>query len=71
MKIISQMLEIFMMKFGKFFFFMSARRDEDALCKNQKITYEDIRAWTTKPENGLPDIYWVDAGFIQKLKPER
>ena len=56
---------------GKFFFFMSARRDEDALCKNQKITYEDIRAWTTKPENGLPDIYWVDAGFIQKLKPER
>ena len=22
-----------------------------------------------EPENGNPDIYWIDAGFIQELRP--
>ena len=54
---------------GKYFFFMSTRTDEEAL-EAEQVTVKTIRAWAQKPNNGMPDIYWVDASFIEKLRPE-
>jgi len=55
---------------GRYLFFTSYRtlhRDhsETALTYDEKIRILD------NPGNGLGDIYWMDAGIIEELKPER
>lgn len=54
---------------GRFFFFMAARRtweDDD----DEGLTYERIRRIASQPGNGLPDIWWVDASFLERLRPD-
>jgi hypothetical protein len=51
---------------GKYLFYTSSRY------KNRKttpfMTYNDIwKAWT-EPQNGLGDIYWIDARIIEELR---
>lgn len=55
---------------GRFFFFMSARptwRDDAA---SSVLTYDRIREIVGGPGNGLPDIWWVDAAFLEQLRPD-
>lgn len=51
---------------GKYFFFMSAKFTRTF---NESIDAKSIEEIFTGPENGNPDIYWVKADFIEKLKP--
>ena len=54
---------------GRFLFFMSTRpgaRDRIP----ETLTWEYIKAFRMMPEIGNAGIYWVDASFIQELKPE-
>ncbi len=51
---------------GKYFFFMSTRMHEGG---DQVLTYESIMASHNESGNGNPDIYWMDASFIERLRP--
>ena len=53
---------------GKYFFFMSTR-PRVAATLPETLTADSLRRWHDGPENGNPDIYWVDAGFIDALRP--
>jgi Tol biopolymer transport system component len=52
---------------GRYFFFSSARpRLESAA---GLITWGSLQEAQARPENGSTDLYWVDAGFIEELRP--
>jgi hypothetical protein len=54
---------------GKYFFFMASRsRFKEGLPEGVQ-TYSDLRKLHGEPMNGMPDIYWVDASFIEDLRP--
>lgn len=54
---------------GKYLFFMSARMP--ALeSMPARLTYEYISGLHRSAPNGNPAIYWVDAAFIEKLRPK-
>ena len=53
---------------GKYFFFMSTQPNFESLKNSDKTTWTQIQNMLNQPENGNPDIYWVDASFIEKLK---
>ncbi len=53
---------------GKYFFFMSSRVNPDNFKPGQKWTLAELQAMATRPGNGLPNIYWMDAKIIQDLK---
>jgi Tol biopolymer transport system component len=55
---------------GKYLFFMSSKIDTSLVINHDIITMNDLRELASKPENGNPDIYWIEAAFIQKLRPE-
>jgi hypothetical protein len=54
---------------GKFFFFMSSRTNPALESFSGKLTLKFLKDAYNQPENGNADIYWVDAGFLLKLKP--
>jgi hypothetical protein len=54
---------------GKYFFFMSSRASwsfEDP----PKVSATWLRTTFAGPQNGDADIYWVDASFIETLRPQ-
>ena len=52
---------------GRSFFFSSARpRLADAA---GHVTWSSLQEAQARPENGSTDVYWVDAGFIEDLRP--
>jgi len=51
---------------GKYFFFMSPRLPQ----LPERLTYGFIAAMHARGPNGNPTIYWVDASFIEKLRPQ-
>lgn len=53
---------------GKYFFFASNRKRDDA--KDQARSYARLQAMASDPQNGSADIYWIDAAFIETLRPE-
>jgi hypothetical protein len=54
---------------GKYFFFASTRKIQSGDEAATERRYEDIRRQQTEPGNGNSDIYWVDASFIEALRP--
>jgi hypothetical protein len=53
---------------GKYLFFMSARMpDRESL--PARLTYDYITGLQRGAPNGNPAIYWVDAAFLEKLRP--
>lgn len=53
---------------GRYFFFMSTRpADVDRL--PDELTLDVLEELHRQPRNGNPDIYWVDATFIDALRP--
>lgn len=66
---------------GRYFFFASTRRKQPAAAGQPGVggqpgtsesarTYETIQQMATKPQNGNSDIYWIDASFIETLRPK-
>ena len=53
---------------GRYLFFTSYRTVDDDPTAGR--TYDDIREAYRKPGTGLGDIYWVDAGVIDKLRAQ-
>jgi len=55
---------------GRFFFFMSTRRfSPDRLPVT--LTWDYLKSFRSMPETGNAGIYWMDAGFIEELRPGR
>jgi hypothetical protein len=54
---------------GRYFFFASTRGKAETEAPATR-TYEDLQSRVTEPQNGAGDIYWVDASFIEELRPE-
>ncbi len=50
---------------GRYFFFSSTR----PLAEGVTLSYDLLRRLYYEPENGSPDIYWIDASFIADLRP--
>ena len=54
---------------GRYFFFMTARPDWNALAPAGLLTGPTVRSMMDQPDNGAWDVYWVSADFIEELKP--
>ncbi len=59
----------FVSRDGKYFFFMSARRDPGLLAPGEKLTYSRLLELHRRPGNGIAGIWWVDASFLEGLRP--
>lgn len=55
---------------GRYFFFMSTRAPREPDVPVGGYSREYLQRVHEQPENGQSDIYWMDAGFIEKLRPE-
>jgi hypothetical protein len=53
---------------GKYLFFMSPRMPP-AESIPAHISYGYLRSLQTQPQNGNPAIWWVEAAFLEKLRP--
>jgi hypothetical protein len=53
---------------GRYFFFMSSRLAPDNFKPGEKWNLAGLQRMAARPGNGLPNIYWMDAGIIQELK---
>jgi len=60
----------FVSRDGKYFFFMSTRLPTDEKPGDNTYSLKGLTSIFNSPENGNSDIYWIDAGFIEKLRPE-
>ena len=54
---------------GRFFFFMSNRPFPMEELPSA-LTWDYLKGFRDLPESGNPGIYWMDARFIQELRPE-
>ena len=54
---------------GQYLFFTSARRSNRSI-PDRLFDYEDFQRYHNNSNNGLSDIYWVDAKIIEALKPD-
>ncbi|MCP4547675.1 MAG: hypothetical protein GY835_14540 [bacterium] len=59
----------FVSRDGKYLFFSSDRTNDAENIPDGKLTLEILRKLDLGPQGGLADIYWVDAGVIEKLRP--
>ena len=54
---------------GKFLFFSRFnQRPMPGEAGGPALTYREIRNYLTGPQNGLRDIFWIDAGAFQRLR---
>ncbi len=52
---------------GKYFFFTSYKPGD--LSARKPLTYDAIQEIYQIPQNGLGDVYWMDAGILDRLRP--
>jgi len=55
---------------GKYLFFMSTRLPTSTDTNNDAYSFKDLTSIHNRPENGHSDIYWIDAGIVNELRPE-
>ena len=55
---------------GKYFFFMATRSPAATDAPEGGYSAADLVRLHGLPENGQSDIYWMDAGFIEALRPQ-
>jgi Tol biopolymer transport system component len=53
---------------GNYFFFASDRADPERFLSGGRLTREGLLGLHDAPGNGRPDIYWMDAGFLDDLR---
>ncbi len=56
---------------GRRLFFASAWQDEPAGPPGRPRTLREMREMVGRPRNGNLDIYWMDASFLERLRPPR
>jgi hypothetical protein len=54
---------------GQYFFFMSTRLPAAGDSSNKGYSFSNLSRIHNGPENGNSDIYWMDAGIIEELRP--
>ena len=54
---------------GRYFFFMSSRSTFDSQVQETPLSYPDLQNLHREPLNGNSDIWWVEAGFLENLRP--
>ncbi len=54
---------------GRYLFFAATRVALESMMSGSRATWEEILACSRSPENGNSSIYWMDAGFIEALRP--
>ena len=54
---------------GRYFFFMSTRSPAGETPPAGGYSADGLRRLHDAPENGNSDLYWMDAAFIQRLRP--
>jgi ketosteroid isomerase-like protein len=54
---------------GRYLFFGAARTDEESGPPDAPRTLRELRERQARARNGNPDIYWVDASLIGRLRP--
>jgi hypothetical protein len=55
---------------GRYFFFMTVRPDWEALAPGGVRDAHGIRSLAGRPDNGAWDIYWMEASFLEELRPD-
>ena len=60
----------FVSRDGKYLFFMSTRKPVNEDPGNDTYSMKGLERIHNTPENGNSDIYWIDAGIIEQLRPE-
>ncbi|MCP4659215.1 MAG: hypothetical protein GY856_27715 [bacterium] len=53
---------------GRYFFFMASRAMPASDMEELTLSY--LKRLHNEPRNSNPDLYWIDAGFIEDLRPE-
>ena len=53
---------------GQFIFFMTAREEKGYDFKNQSLTYQKFQKLHRSPNNGNPNIYWINSSIIDSLE---
>ena len=66
----AQEYSAFVSRDGKYFFFMSTRLPTETELSSDTYSFDGLNRVFNNPENGNSDIYWINAGFIEKLRPE-
>ncbi len=61
----------FVSRDGKYFFFMSAKMEETFEDPEGGMTRDLMLKMSGEPGGGNPCIYWIDASFIEELRPLR
>ena len=54
---------------GRYLFFMTARPDWGSLAPGGGLQGSAVRSMANQPENGAWDMYWMDASFLEGLRP--
>ncbi|UCH10680.1 MAG: PD40 domain-containing protein [Fidelibacterota bacterium] len=54
---------------GKYVFFTAARAVSTEEIFDDQVTYQRLWEIHSRPENGNTNIYWIDASFIEELRP--
>ncbi|HEY0788732.1 MAG TPA: nuclear transport factor 2 family protein, partial [Thermoanaerobaculia bacterium] len=55
---------------GRYLFFMSSRTAPATELFGDRVTADRLQRLAISPGNGNADIWWVDASFLQELRPE-
>ena len=55
---------------GKYFFFMATRAPDAPDTPENGFSAEYLADAYARPENGNSDTYWIDAAFIESLRPD-
>jgi len=55
---------------GKYLFFSATHSDQVDFFPEGRLTLDGFRRLNSSPENGNSDIYWVDAAFLDDLRPD-
>ena len=55
---------------GQYFFFMASRLPPKSTAPFSELSVSVLHRLHNEPQNGNPDIWWVEASFIMALKPE-
>jgi hypothetical protein len=56
---------------GRYLFFGSAKPDPGAGTDGRPVTLRSLREAAARARNGNLDIYWMDASFLERLRPPR
>jgi hypothetical protein len=56
---------------GRYFFFSSTKDREIASSPEKPATSRMLREYFAAPQNGNADIYWIEASFLETLRPPR